>query len=107
MKNNVTIFRSLDPKPYAKAVATLQSARIPFQAWDNQEGSVRFPRTMHMIAVSSESEDAARRAIAHIPSEIIFSSNGSAHSEIDRRTVWIFILALFFFVLVAIYQTFF
>jgi len=107
MKNSVTIFRSLEPAPYFEAAEALRSAKIPFEAYDNQEGSVRFPRTMQMIAVSSESEERARSAIAHIPSEIIFSSNASAPSESDPRTIWIFILALFFFVLVAIYQSFF
>jgi hypothetical protein len=107
MNKSVTIFRSLDPGPYAQAVATLRSARIPFEAYDNQEGSVRFPRTMHMIAVASESEERARRAIAHIPSEIIFSSNASAPSHNERATLWLQILAVLFVLILAIYKTFF
>jgi len=107
MKNSVTIFRSLDPGPYAQAVATLRSALIPFQAWDSQEGSVRFPRTMHMIAVPSKSEERARRAIAHIPSEIIFSSDSSATSPNDRSTIWIQVFAVLFMLFLAIYKILF
>jgi VanZ family protein len=62
---------------------------------------------MHMIAVSSESEERARRAIAHIPSEIIFSPTPSAPSRSDRITAWIQILAIIIILLVAIYQSFF
>ena len=107
MKNSVTIFRSLEPAPYFKAAETLRSAKIPFQGWDSQEGSVRFPRTMHMIAVASEHEKRARRAIAHIPSEIIHSPTSSNSSKIDRRTLQLQILAVIFVLILAIYKTFF
>jgi hypothetical protein len=107
MKNSATIFRSLEPAPYFEAAEALRSAKIPFQGWDSQEGSVRFPRTMHMIAVSSENEASARRVIAHIPSEIIHSPTPSTSSQIDPRTLRLQILAVIIFLLVAIYQSFF
>jgi len=106
MKNSVTIFRSLEPAPYFKAAAALRSARIPFQGWDSQEGSFKFPRTMHMIAVPPENETAARKVIAHIPSEIIRSSSLSASSRNDRISIWIQIFAVLFVLLLAICKFF-
>jgi hypothetical protein len=57
-----------------------------------------------MIEVSSESEEPARRAIAHIPSEIIFSSTSSASSRSDPATMWLQILAVLFVILLGIYK---
>ena len=104
--SDVTIFRSQDPSSYVKAVAIIRANKIHFRCTDSHEGGSKTPRTMHMIAVSSEYECAARRSISSIPSEIIITSDPSSPTRGDRVIAWIQVLTILFFLAFALIKAY-
>ena len=99
---SVPIFRSFEPDAFARAVALLKAAGIPFRVLDRNEGGSKMPRCVHWIIVTGRFENEARRVVESVPTELILPKHHTVLLREDRVFAWIQVILLAIVIVAAV-----